>query len=588
MWTAGALLVAFAALGVVVAILARRAEPYLRARIVQELSDRLHARVELDSFKVSVGNGFHGRWGVLAEGRGLRIWPSEQVEAARALQLAAQSLPPGAGEPLIELNEFNFHAPIRYDPSRPLTISLVRLTGLSIHVPPKSQRVKGTAPSSSTPAPQPGSANSGRSGIFSSIVVEAIECENAQLVIETDKPNKLPLGFSILHLRLTHITANDPIHYTAQVVNPRPAGLINATGTFGPLQTDDLGGSPVAGDYRLEHADLATFKGISGSLSSTGHFEGNLRNIIVDGDADVPDFSLSQFLSPVLLKTHFHARVDGTDGDTWLEPVNASIGHSSFTTSGQIVRLKTLQDEQGTASAIHDASLLAGGHDISLNINIDQGHIDDFIRLTSQTRTPLLTGTVSVKAKLHIPPGKVPVIKRLTLEGDFKLDDAKFTEAKIQDRVNELSQRGQGEKKTDQPDEVTSQMQSDFQVANAVVTLPNLIYTVPGAVINLHGTYGLDGALSFEGFANMEATVSKMVGGWKGLLLKPADRFFKKGGAGAQFPIHVSGTREAPKFGVDFNKFKSTHPQRPDEQPAQPAQPEQPVQPAGQSPPPQP
>jgi len=34
----------------------------------------------------------------------------------------------------------------------------------------------------------------------------------------------------------------------------------------------------------------------------------------------------------------------------------------------------------------------------------------------------------------------------------------------------------------------------------------------------------------------MEATVSKMVGGWKGLLLKPADRFFKKNGAGTEVP----------------------------------------------------
>ena len=87
------------------------------------------------------------------------------------------------------------------------------------------------------------------------------------------------------------------------------------------------------------------------------------------------------------------------------------------------------------------------------------------------------------------------------------------------------------------------------------MTLPALEYTVPGAKIQLAGTYGLaNGALKFAGTAKMEASVSKMVGGWKGMLLKPADRYFKKNGAGTEFPIHIEGTREAPKFGIDFGR----------------------------------
>ncbi len=38
------------------------------------------------------------------------------------------------------------------------------------------------------------------------------------------------------------------------------------------------------GDYRFEHADLATFKGIAGILDSTGHFQGTLRDLTVDGE----------------------------------------------------------------------------------------------------------------------------------------------------------------------------------------------------------------------------------------------------------------------------------------------------------------
>ena len=48
-------------LAVVVAVLLHRAEPFLRARIVEELQERFHARVELDSFHVSLGEWIVGR-----------------------------------------------------------------------------------------------------------------------------------------------------------------------------------------------------------------------------------------------------------------------------------------------------------------------------------------------------------------------------------------------------------------------------------------------------------------------------------------------------------------------------------------------
>src|ERR1035437_3498651 len=46
----------------------------MRAYIVQGLQDHFHARVELDSFHLTLRNGL---W---AEGNGLRIWPPAAVE----------------------------------------------------------------------------------------------------------------------------------------------------------------------------------------------------------------------------------------------------------------------------------------------------------------------------------------------------------------------------------------------------------------------------------------------------------------------------------------------------------------------------
>jgi len=247
--------------------------------------------------------------------------------------------------------------------------------------------------------------------------------------------------------------------------------------------------------------------------------------------------------------------------------VNATLGQSHFTAEGEVVRVPPGTAKNGTATP--------GGHEIALNVRVNGGRMEDFLRLTSKNGTPLLTGTLAMKTAVEIPPGSAPVEERLKLKGSFTLDDAQFTSTKIQSEVGVLSLRGQGlpkEAKSGEGADVRSAMQSDFTMANAVIALPDLKYTVPGAEIDLTGTYGVEGGqLSFKGKAKTEATVSQMVGGWKGVLLKPADRYFRKDGAGTEVPVHVDGTREQPRFGVDLGRIKFTHTQAPEPQfPGQP------------------
>src|SRR6266568_5041481 len=78
-WASASLLVLVALLAIIVDVLAHRAEPFVRALVVQALSQRFHARVELDGFHLSLGNSLHGEWGVWAHGHGLRIWPPAPV-----------------------------------------------------------------------------------------------------------------------------------------------------------------------------------------------------------------------------------------------------------------------------------------------------------------------------------------------------------------------------------------------------------------------------------------------------------------------------------------------------------------------------
>jgi hypothetical protein len=148
----------------------------------------------------------------------------------------------------------------------------------------------------------------------------------------------------------------------------------------------------------------------------------------------------------------------------------------------------------------------------------------------------------------------------MTLKGSFVIDQATFTSEKIQDGLRQLSLRGQGHPKdikTTDPDSVHSKMVSDFQMVDGTITLPDLNYTVPGATIRVDGTYAIDGgAINFTGTAGMDATVSQMLGGFLGVLAKPADRFFKKNGAGTEVPFHVTGTKDNPSFGIDFKLMK--------------------------------
>jgi hypothetical protein len=43
-----------------------------------------------------------------------------------------------------------------------------------------------------------------------------------------------------------------------------------------------------------------------------------------------------------------------------------------------------------------------------------------------------------------------------------------------------------------------------------------------------------------------------MTTGWKSLLLKAVDPFFKKDGAGAVLPIKITGTKSDPHFGLNL------------------------------------
>lgn len=540
-WVGGSILVFLLTVAAIIDILAHRAEPFVRQQVIEALSERFHAHVELDSFHLALGNTLRGEWGVWGEGKGLRIWPPAEVKGVEV----PTPKPPIA--PLVQLDEFHFRAPLHYKSGQPIHIAMVRLKGLDIHFPPHSHMRR-----ASEPKPEEDSSNPSVS-----LVIDALDCTDVKFTHESDDPNKIPLQFVISKFKAKGVHSGSPVNFEAVVQNPKPPGEIHTTGAFGPWVVDDPGSSAIRGDYTFKHADLSVFNGIAGMLDSKGHYLGTLRAMQVDGETDTPDFQLARFGHTMVLHTDFDARVDGTTGDTWLDSVNATMDSSHFITKGKVVRVLK-PDSDGRMHSV--------GHDIALDVNVDRARIEDFLRLATDSPVPILDGGVQVQAQLHIPPGKQSVIDRMTLKGNFQLNDALFTSLTVQKKIRELSLRGQGkpqELKSAEDEKIKSQVQGEFDLRGGVLTIPRVTYTVPGADIHLHGTYRTRGqTLDFTGTAKMQASISKMVGGWKGFLLKPADRFFRKGDAGAEIPIYIAGTRDDPHFG--YNGGGGTHPDRPD------------------------
>ena len=509
-WLVGIVLVVFAVIAACVQIAVLRAEPILRTRVIETLSTRFKSRVELAELHVWVANGIH------VGGKGLKIYGATDPNPWQS-----------GVQPLLEIGEFRFQTALRNLFHEPMHVDTIFIDGLTINIPPPKQR-------------QEMSQLRRRSGKMS-IAVEHFVCAGTKLVINTDRPGKPPLQFDISSLQMIDTGSARPLRFIATLVNPKPVGDIQSNGLFGPFNELSPRDTAVEGAYSFTHADLGTIHGIGGTLSSTGRYVGTLGRIEVSGQTDTPDFRVAVSGHPVPLHTNFHAIVDGTDGDTYLDPVEARVLHSSFTARGKVVRLTSPH-----------------GHDIELNVTMAHARIEDLLQLGVKTEPPIMTGAVQLRTSFSLPPGAGDIAERLKLGGRFHVADGFFSNEKVQARVDSLSLRGLGH-----PDllrqaaefKVPSELAGTFTLNRGMLSFSALHFEVPGTDADMTGQYSLDGStFDFHGHLRMDAKLSHMTTGWKSILLKPVDPFFSKHGAGTEIPFKITGTRDELHFGTDFHR----------------------------------
>lgn len=398
------------------------------------------------------------------------------------------------------------------------SVDLVLLDGLEIRV------AKGVAPRGPRRRRAP------------DLAISEIRVSSGLLLILPDNPEKLPLRFDLEQVTFRDFSFERAGHYQARLTNPKPAGFIDSSGTFGPWNTFDPRSTPLSGDYEFTNANLGTIRGLGGTLSSTGRFGGILGRIDVSGTTSTPDFQLAIAEQPLNLATRFRAVVDGTSGDTFLNEVDATLGQSHIVARGSVA---------GAPGA--------SGRTVSLDVRAD-GPFEDFLRLSVKAARPPMRGTITLSTSLELPPGDADVATRMQLAGTFGIQNGRFTFGSVQEKVDELSRRGQGEPESDRVNALST-FGGAFTLRDAQLRLRRFRFGVEGARVELRGGYRLPTReLDFSGLLILDAPVSQTTTGFKSLLLKVVDPLLRKSGSGTVLPVTVSGTVESPSFRVDLKK----------------------------------
>jgi hypothetical protein len=496
---------ALLAIGAVAAIvIAARLGSALRGEVVARIAQRFESEVELKSFDVSLFPS------VCASGQGLILRHHGRTDVP----------------PLISIDKFSVEASPAGLLTTPRRVRRLRLDSLRIITAKRGRS-----------SPRQGESKVHKASTPRLFLIEEIVADGAVLQILPKKAGKDPLTFDLYKLSLKNAGKDRPMSYRATLKNAKPPGMIETTGEFGPWQSDEPSETPVSGSYTFRDADLSVFKGISGKLYSEGNFRGELGHIEADGFTDTPDFALDISGHPVHLKNQYHAIIDGGDGDTLLQPVNGQFLNSSVQARGGVLGTQGVK-----------------GKTVALDAIISNSRLEDMLYLAMKSERPFMTGLVNVHTKIEIPPGHRDVVDKLILKGQFDVSNAKFVKLSIQQKVETLSRRAKGQtEETDLEGDVASNLKGSFQLKDGVIEFSKLSFGVPGALIELHGTYGLRSeALDFHGTARMEAKLSEMTTGFKSFLLKAIDSFFKKHETGAIIPIKITGTRRQPSFGLDI------------------------------------
>lgn len=236
-WVVLALLIILAATAVE---LATGTTSYVRDRVVAALNARFGGQLDMAGLQV-------------------RVFPSPSVTDQGLIlrHRDRRDIPP-----LFTVSEFSATAGLLGQRRSPVRLDSVDVDGLQINIGPGTK----------------GSGAAAADGL--TLYVDRLTAKNAVFEIWPRDPAKLPRHFDIHDIEIREVGRTSAACFHASITNPKPLGRIDTEGTFGPWNPDDPRRTPLQGDYLFGNANLDTIRGIGGTLSSGGTFEGLLERIM--------------------------------------------------------------------------------------------------------------------------------------------------------------------------------------------------------------------------------------------------------------------------------------------------------------------
>lgn len=487
--------------------------PYRYRKIHPLLEDVLASQVKISSYR----HTYFPNPGFVATGLTLR-------------RKSAPDLPPlGSADKIVVQGRWSDLLLLRR------RVQLVEITNLHVVVPPVGSRAnrEDFPPGSAADFGGPETA------------IEHLHILNS--VLDIMRIDGKRYSFPIRNLHIRDFEKGRAISYDVDMQNALPAGQIRARGEFGPLAANDLGATPVSGNFTFTSVALHDLGDIRGTLSSSGSFAGTLGSIAAKAVSTTPDFAVENG-RPSLVAASVRCTVNGLNGDVAIQNIQAKTGATTVEAVGSVA-----------------GSPKSANFDIAVIV----GRAEDILRPFLHAKIPI-TGPVWLHGHAYVAPqgNGAGFLERLRVDGVFDVPSEHITNPATEKSLSAFSQRAQG-LKSPNPDpspgdkssassaDAVSSIKGPAEIRNGIVHSQKLKFQVPGAEANLSGTFSFhDRVVHLVGDLKMESDISHTATGFKSVLLKPFAPFFKKKNAGAVIPIAVTGGPGAYKVSQDLTHKK--------------------------------
>ena len=413
-------------------------------------------------------------------------------------------------------------------------VQLVEITSLHIVIPPAGSRAnhEDFPPGSAADFAGP------------ETLIEQLRIHNG--VLDVMRTNGKRLSFPIAELDISNFRKGIANAYTVDMQNAKPWGRIHSVGSFGPLDANNLGSTPVSGAFTFSSVKLRDIGNIRGTLFSSGRFGGSLGTIEASATSETPDFAVDNGMPT---------------------PVSGEVVCDIYGLTGEVV-LRHVAVKSGTTTAIAKGGVQGSPKITNLDFALMNGRAQDVMRPFIHSNVPI-TGPVWLRGHAYVGPSQpgVGFLQRLRVDGVFDVPAERLTNPASEKSLSAFSQRVQVSKSDKRADDSSSEAEVDTDVLssvkgpvsirNGIASSQHVTFTVAGARANLSGTFNFHNQnVHLVGDLATQSDASHITTGFKSFLLKPLSPFLKKRHAGAVVPIAVTGSPGQYKVSSDFSHEK--------------------------------